>query len=124
MTKNAILSVEFLLPGMTPERFDSFCEQVGKKFPLIDEGRETIENPRGELIWRTFSLPGRLIRLTLKTTPKFEKETVTSAKRIGATAHIERKYSDTETVHTLLVEQKGEDGEFHELRPEQISALT
>ncbi len=109
---------------MTPDRFESFCEQIGKKFSLVDQGRETVQDPKGELIWRTFDLPGRQIRLTLKTAPKFEKETVTSAKRIGATAHIERKYSDTETVHTLIIEQKGEDGEFHELRPEQFSDLT
>ncbi|HLC99762.1 MAG TPA: hypothetical protein VJC11_02250 [Patescibacteria group bacterium] len=109
---------------MTPDRFESFCEQIGKKFPVIDEGREALTDPKGERIWRIFELPNRQIRLTLKTTPRFEKETVTSAKRIGATAHIERIYSDTETVHTLIIEERGEDGEFQELRPEQIADLT
>ena len=106
---------------MTIERFESVCEQLGKKFKLADEGEEALENPSGIAVWKVYELPGKLIRLTLKTTAKFEKENVQTAKRIGAQAHIERVYSDTEKVNTLIAEQKEEGSdEWSEVRVEDF----
>lgn len=106
---------------MTSDKFEAFCEQIGKKFKLVDEGRDELENPSGVSIWKVYELPGKLIRLTLKTTAKFEKENVQTAKRIGAEAHIERVYSDTEKVNTLIAEQKEAGSEEWELiRPEEF----
>ncbi len=106
---------------MTIERFEAVCEQLGKKFKLADEGEETLENPSGVSSWKIYELPGKLIRLTLKTKAKFEKEHVQTAKRIGAEAHIERVYSETEKVNTLMAEQK-EDGsdEWEEVRYDNL----
>lgn len=104
---------------MTPDRFEGFCEQIGRRFPLLDEGVETLADPPGKALWKIYDVSGRRIRLTLKTTPKFEKEVVTTAKRIGAQAHIERKFSETESVNTLVIEQK--DGEeWKPVSPEQF----
>lgn len=106
---------------MTVERFEAVCEQLVKKFKLVDEGDETLENPAGIAIWKIYELPGKLVRLTLKTTAKFEKENVQTAKRIGAQAHIERVYSDTEKVNTLIAEQKEEGSdEWEEVRIEDF----
>lgn len=106
---------------MTSEKFEAFCEQIGKKFKLVDEGKDELGNPSGIAIWKIYELPGKLIRLTLKTTAKFEKENVQTAKRIGAEAHIERVYSDTEKVNTLIAEQKEEGSDEWELiRPEEF----
>ena len=106
---------------MTIERFEAVCEQLVKRFKLADEGEEALENPSGIAIWKVYELPGKLIRLTLKTTAKFEKENVQTAKRIGAQAHIERVYSDTEKVNTLIAEQKEEGSdEWSEVRVEDF----
>lgn len=106
---------------MTIERFEAVCEQLGKKFKLADEGEDVLENPNGAAIWKIYELPGKLIRLTLKTTAKFERENVQTAKRIGAQAHIERIYSDTEKVNTLIAEQKKEESdEWEQIRPEEL----
>jgi len=106
---------------MTLEKFETFCEQVAKRFKLVDEGKDELENPSGVAIWKVYELPGKLIRLTLKTTAKFEKENIQTAKRIGAQAHIERVYSDTEKVNTLIAEQKEEGSdEWSEVRVEDF----
>ncbi|TAN58639.1 hypothetical protein EPN15_00415 [Patescibacteria group bacterium] len=106
---------------MTIEKFESVCEQLGKRFKLADEGEEALENPAGIAVWKVYELPGKLIRLTLKTKAKFEKENVLTAKRIGAQAHIERVYSDTEKVNTLMAEQKKEGSdEWEEVRIEDF----
>lgn len=106
---------------MTSEKFEAFCEQIGKKFKLVDEGEEVLENPAGIAVWKIYELPGKLIRLTLKTKAKFEKENVQTAKRIGAQAHIERVYSDTEKVNTLIAEQKDEKSdEWEEIKIEDF----
>lgn len=106
---------------MTSEKFEAFCEQIGKKFKLADEGEEVLENPTGIAVWKIYELPGKLIRLTLKTKAKFEKENVQTAKRIGAQAHIERVYSDTEKVNTLIAEQKDEKSdEWEEIKIEDF----
>src|SRR3990172_12229152 len=106
---------------MTTERFEAVCEQLVKRFKLADEGEEALENPSGIAIWKVYELPGKLIRLTLKTTAKFEKENVQTAKRIGAQAHIERVYSDTEKVNTLIIEKKeSESDEWILVKPEEF----
>ena len=106
---------------MTIERFEAVCEQLVKRFKLADEGEEALENPSGIAIWKVYELPGKLIRLTLKTTAKFEKENIQTAKRIGSQAHIERIYSDTEKVNTLMAEQKKEGSdEWAEVRIEDF----
>lgn len=106
---------------MTSEKFEAFCEQIGKKFKLVEEGKDELENPSGIAIWKIYELPGKSIRLTLRTTAKFEKENVQTAKRIGAQAHIERVYSDTEKVNTLIAEQKDEKSdEWEEIKIEDF----
>src|SRR3989338_4085445 len=106
---------------MTIERFEAVCQQLVKRFKLADEGEEALENPSGIAIWKVYELPGKLIRLTLKTTAKFERENVQTAKRIGAQAHIERVYSNTEKVNTLVAEQKEEGSdEWEEVRIEDF----
>lgn len=89
---------------MTQERWQQVVAMVRARWHSTDEGTESLADRPGTRRFIVFVGPQHAtMRLEWHETPAVLGKTTLGARRAGATAHVSYTYSDTDTVHRLLV---------------------